>query len=216
MRTGEGRSARTAARGSSPLSPFDDGRGRVRRGASRADETAGMGGSSGGGSKRWAGARPRRTAAAPDSSMTDEGTMGAGQFRRPASRVLAIATTPNPFPLPSVSCCGGNAGRPRLSPGRQGAASGIIAGVALVSKGRPALPRGVNVMAPVPARWTEVNRRHWFAALAAVTGADPVSDEDAGDIPRTANRVFFHGESETPAWSPTWGSRNMVGGGWRP
>lgn len=29
-----------------------------------------------------------------------------------------------------------------------------------------------------------VNRRHWFSALAVITGADPVPAADAGNIPR--------------------------------
>src|SRR5689334_18112769 len=37
---------------------------------------------------------------------------------------------------------------------------------------------------PLLLRDLEANRRHWFAALAVITGADPVPREDRGNIPR--------------------------------
>ncbi len=37
---------------------------------------------------------------------------------------------------------------------------------------------------PLLLRDLAANRRHWFTALTAITGADPVPPEDAGDIPR--------------------------------
>jgi hypothetical protein len=37
---------------------------------------------------------------------------------------------------------------------------------------------------PLLLRDLEVNRRHWFTALTAITGVNPVPREDAGDIPR--------------------------------
>src|SRR6266849_3282276 len=36
---------------------------------------------------------------------------------------------------------------------------------------------------PLLLRDLDINRRHWFAALSAITGVDPVSEEDAGNIP---------------------------------
>jgi len=35
---------------------------------------------------------------------------------------------------------------------------------------------------PLLLRDLELNRRHWFTALTAITGADPVSEVDAGKI----------------------------------
>jgi hypothetical protein len=39
-----------------------------------------------------------------------------------------------------------------------------------------------QAVVPLLLRDLEVNRRHWFAALAAITGADPVASEHAGQI----------------------------------
>jgi hypothetical protein len=30
----------------------------------------------------------------------------------------------------------------------------------------------------------EINRRHWFTALEIITGANPVAEDEAGDIPK--------------------------------
>jgi hypothetical protein len=49
---------------------------------------------------------------------------------------------------------------------------------------------------PLLLRDLETERRHWFAALASITGANPVADEDAGDIPKM-----------TAAWL-RWGREN--------
>jgi hypothetical protein len=55
-----------------------------------------MGGSSGS-LKRWAGARPRRPGAAPDSSMNEGGTLGAEQFPEKGAGGIAGARTAAPF-----------------------------------------------------------------------------------------------------------------------
>ena len=46
----------------------------------------------------------------------------------------------------------------------------------------------------------ESNRRHWFAALAAITGTDPVAEEDAGNIPRMAEAWLQWGRENGYRW----------------
>src|SRR5437867_13453671 len=43
-----------------------------------------------------------------------------------------------------------------------------------------------EAVVPLLLRDLEVNRRHWFTALAMITGADPIPEEDAGKIPAMA------------------------------
>lgn len=44
---------------------------------------------------------------------------------------------------------------------------------------------------PFLLRDLEINHRHWFAALTAITGANPVPEEDAGKI-REMTEVWLH------------------------
>jgi hypothetical protein len=53
---------------------------------------------------------------------------------------------------------------------------------------------------PLLLRNLEINRRHWFAALEVITGADPVSEEDAGNIPRMAEAWLRWGRENGYRW----------------
>ena len=53
---------------------------------------------------------------------------------------------------------------------------------------------------PLLLRDLETNRRHWFTALAAITGADPVPEEDAGDIPKMAAAWLRWGRENGYQW----------------
>ncbi len=46
----------------------------------------------------------------------------------------------------------------------------------------------------------EQNRRHWFAALKAITGADPVPPDDAGKIPRMTELWLRWGRENGLQW----------------
>jgi hypothetical protein len=46
----------------------------------------------------------------------------------------------------------------------------------------------------------ETNRRHWFSALAALTGADPIPAEHAGDIPKMAEDWLRWGREHGYRW----------------
>ena len=70
----------------------------------------------------------------------------------------------------------------------------ILGGLATITRGM-----GPAVV-PLLLRDLETKRRHWFAALAAITGADPVSAEDAGNIPRMAE-AWLHWGSGRPTIS---------------
>jgi hypothetical protein len=41
-----------------------------------------------------------------------------------------------------------------------------------------------KAVVPCLLRDLEVNRRHWFTALAAITGANPVPESGVGDVPK--------------------------------
>src|ERR1700733_12930535 len=47
---------------------------------------------------------------------------------------------------------------------------------------------------PYLLRDLETNRRHWFAALAAITGANPVQREEAGDVSRMVDAWLRWGQ----------------------
>jgi hypothetical protein len=53
---------------------------------------------------------------------------------------------------------------------------------------------------PLLLRDLEANRRHWFAALTAITGADPVPREDAGNVPRMAEAWLRWGRENGYRW----------------
>ena len=53
---------------------------------------------------------------------------------------------------------------------------------------------------PLLLRDLDVNRRHWFAALASITGADPVSEEDAGDISKMTEAWLQWGRENGYRW----------------
>jgi hypothetical protein len=53
---------------------------------------------------------------------------------------------------------------------------------------------------PLLLRDLEVNRRHWFAALAAITGADPVPDTDAGKIAKMTEAWLRWGRENGYSW----------------
>jgi hypothetical protein len=57
-----------------------------------------------------------------------------------------------------------------------------------------------EVVVPLLLRDLEINRRHWFSALAAITGANPVSEEDAGNIPRMADAWLQWGRENGYQW----------------
>src|SRR5262245_53433918 len=46
----------------------------------------------------------------------------------------------------------------------------------------------------------EVNRRHWFTALAVITGADPIPAEHAGNIPKMAEDWLRWGKEHGYRW----------------
>lgn len=46
----------------------------------------------------------------------------------------------------------------------------------------------------------EKNHRHWFAALSAITGADPVADEDAGMIVKMSEAWLQWGRETGYRW----------------
>ena len=50
---------------------------------------------------------------------------------------------------------------------------------------------------PLLLRDLETHRRHWFTALAVITGADPVAAEDAGTIPRMAEAWLAWGRGNS-------------------
>jgi hypothetical protein len=53
---------------------------------------------------------------------------------------------------------------------------------------------------PILLRDLELNRRHWFAALTAITGADPVPKENAGNIPRMVEAWLDWGRENGHRW----------------
>src|SRR5262249_54444280 len=53
---------------------------------------------------------------------------------------------------------------------------------------------------PLLLRDLETNRRHWFAALAAITGTDPVPAEHAGNIPKMTEDWLRWGRENGYRW----------------
>ncbi len=53
---------------------------------------------------------------------------------------------------------------------------------------------------PCLLRDLEANHRHWFAALAAISGENPVPKEDAGDILKMANAWLKWGKDKGYQW----------------
>lgn len=53
---------------------------------------------------------------------------------------------------------------------------------------------------PLLLRDLQTNRRHWFAALQAITGANPVPPEDAGKIDRMAEAWLEWGRRKGYRW----------------
>ena len=58
----------------------------------------------------------------------------------------------------------------------------------IIGLGRPVVP--------LLLRDLEVNRRHWFAALRTITGANPVPSEDAGSFPKMAEAWLRWGREQ--------------------
>jgi hypothetical protein len=56
------------------------------------------------------------------------------------------------------------------------------------------------VVVPLLLRDLNINRRHWFVALSAITGADPVSEEGAGNIPRMTEAWLHWGKENGYRW----------------
>lgn len=46
----------------------------------------------------------------------------------------------------------------------------------------------------------EINRRHWFTALTAITGVNPVAEEDAGNVPRMIDAWLQWGRGQGYRW----------------
>jgi hypothetical protein len=57
-----------------------------------------------------------------------------------------------------------------------------------------------QAVVPLLLRDLETNQRHWFAALAAITGADPIGDEDAGDISKMSEGWLRWGRESGYRW----------------
>ena len=57
-----------------------------------------------------------------------------------------------------------------------------------------------QAVVPLLLRDLEVNHRHWFTALAVITGADPISEEDAGKVPRMAEAWLRWGREHGFRW----------------
>lgn len=57
-----------------------------------------------------------------------------------------------------------------------------------------------QAVVPLLLRDLESNRRHWFTALAVITGADPVPEEDAGNIPRMVETWLRWGRENGYRW----------------
>jgi hypothetical protein len=53
---------------------------------------------------------------------------------------------------------------------------------------------------PLLLRDLETNRRHWFEALQAITGANPVPDADRGRIPRMVEAWLHWGRENGYQW----------------
>jgi hypothetical protein len=53
---------------------------------------------------------------------------------------------------------------------------------------------------PLLLRDLELNRRHWFTALTAITGADPVSEDDAGKILKMVETWLRWGKEKGYRW----------------
>ncbi|MCI0685151.1 MAG: hypothetical protein L0Y71_23890 [Gemmataceae bacterium] len=53
---------------------------------------------------------------------------------------------------------------------------------------------------PLLLRDLEINRRHWFAALSAITGANPVAEPDAGNILKTTESWLQWGKEQGYQW----------------
>jgi hypothetical protein len=57
-----------------------------------------------------------------------------------------------------------------------------------------------QAVVPLLLRDLETNGRHWFTALAVITGADPVAEEDAGDIAKMAAAWLRWGRENGYQW----------------
>jgi len=53
---------------------------------------------------------------------------------------------------------------------------------------------------PLLVRDLEINHRHWFAALATITGANPVAAEDAGKISKMIEAWIKWGTQQGYPW----------------
>src|SRR5437763_16080588 len=57
-----------------------------------------------------------------------------------------------------------------------------------------------SAVVPLLLRDLANNRRHWFAALTAITGANPVPNEDAGNIDKMAEAWLRRGREHGYCW----------------
>jgi hypothetical protein len=62
----------------------------------------------------------------------------------------------------------------------------------IIRMGRPVVPYLLRDL--------EITGRHWFDALAEITGADPVSDEDAGNIAKMKAAWLRWGQENGVQW----------------
>jgi hypothetical protein len=62
----------------------------------------------------------------------------------------------------------------------------------IIAMGNPVVPCLLGDLATM--------RRHWFTALTAITGANPVAQEDAGDIARMTDAWLLWGRGKGYRW----------------
>jgi hypothetical protein len=56
------------------------------------------------------------------------------------------------------------------------------------------------IVVPFLLRDLETHQRHWFTALSAITGANPITEQDAGNIANMAKAWFAWGKKEGYQW----------------
>jgi hypothetical protein len=72
-----------------------------------------------------------------------------------------------------------------------------------IRDGHPAYQEIIGMgqaVVPFLLRDLQINRRHWFTALAVITGTDPIPDEDAGKIPQMAEAWLRWGREHGYRW----------------
>ena len=72
-----------------------------------------------------------------------------------------------------------------------------------IRENHPAYQEIINMgqaVVPLLLQDLETNRRHWFTALAVITGADPIPAEHAGNIPKMAEDWLRWGREQGYRW----------------